>query len=62
MAGANIETAFEINAGAGGMPVRAAERHGLPDASKAPRVLLDFAATDGDRDEIFGRVRRRCRG
>ena len=38
-----------------------AERYRLPDASKALRVLLDYAATDGDWDEIFAKPRcRRC--
>jgi len=29
----------------------------LPDASKALRVLLDYAMEDGNRDEIFKKVR-----
>jgi len=38
-----------------------AEAHGLPDASKALRVVLDYAMMDGDEDEIFMSVRcRRC--
>ena len=34
-----------------------AEAHNLPDASKALRVLLDYAITDGDEGEIFGKIR-----
>ena len=61
MAGDKIEMAFEINVDAGDMLARIVERYDLPDASKALRILLDYAATDGDWDEIFGRVRcRRC--
>lgn len=61
MAGVKIETTFEVNADAVDMLARIVERYDLPDASKALRILLDFAATDGDWDEIFGRVRcRRC--
>ena len=38
-----------------------AERYSLPDTSKALRCLLDYAATDGDWEEIFEKVRcRRC--
>ena len=61
MAGVKIETTFEVNADAVDMLARIVERYDLPDASKALRISLDFAATDGDWDEIFGRVRcRRC--
>ena len=61
MAGAKISATFEINADAGEMLERIVARYDLPDASKALRILLDFAATDGDWDEIFGNVRcRRC--
>ncbi len=38
-----------------------AREHGLPDASKALRVVLDYAMYDGDEDDIFGSIRcRRC--
>ena len=38
-----------------------AREHGLADASKALRVVLDHAMLDADEDEIFGTVRcRRC--
>ena len=61
MAGAKISATFEINPEMGDMLERVVARYELPDASKALRVLLDYAATDGDWDEIFGTVRcRRC--
>jgi hypothetical protein len=34
-----------------------ASAHNLPDASKALRVLLDYAQADGDEAEIFGKIR-----
>jgi len=38
-----------------------AREHGLPDAAKALRVVLDHAMLDADEDEIFATVRcRRC--
>jgi hypothetical protein len=38
-----------------------ARAHQLPDASKALRVLLDFAMEEGDPQSIFGSVRcRHC--
>jgi hypothetical protein len=38
-----------------------ADAHGLPDASKALRVVLDHAMMDGDEDQIFMSIRcRRC--
>jgi hypothetical protein len=38
-----------------------AQRYEMPDPSKALRCLLDYAATDGDWDEMFKKVRcRRC--
>jgi len=38
-----------------------AREHGLADAAKALRVVLDYAMLDGDEDDIFGSVRcRRC--
>ena len=33
----------------------------LPDASKALRVLLDYAIEDGDESEIFAPQNARCR-
>ncbi len=61
MAGVKVEVPFEVHPDTCEMLALIAERYGLPDASKALRCLLDYAATDGDWDEIFGRVRcRRC--
>ena len=52
---------YEIHPDADEMLKTIAERYKLPDRSKALRCLLDFAATDGDWDEIFAKVRcRRC--
>lgn len=52
---------FEIHADSYEMLLAIAERYQLPDASKALRCLLDYAATDGDWDEIFKKIRcRRC--
>ena len=40
---------------------KAAEEFGLPDDSKALRVLLDFAMEEGNREHIFGQIRcTRC--
>lgn len=61
MAGAKVRVEFEINPDAYDMLIRITERYNLPDASKALRCLLDYAATDGDWDDIFRTVRcRRC--
>lgn len=38
-----------------------AKEHGLIDAAKALRIVLDQAMLDGDEDEIFAAMRcRRC--
>lgn len=61
MAGIKLTLPLEIHPDAYEMLKTVAERYELPDASKALRCLLDYAATDGDWDEIFGKVRcRRC--
>ncbi len=61
MAGVKVKVPFEIHPDAHEMLQKIAERYELPDASKALRCLLDYAATDGDWDEIFAKVRcRRC--
>ena len=61
MAGVKVRIPFEIHPDAHEMLVLISERYELPDASKALRCLLDYAATDGDWDEIFKKVRcRRC--
>ncbi len=61
MVGIKVKIAFEIHPDAYEMLETVTERYKLPDASKALRCLLDYAATDGDWEEIFGRIRcRRC--
>ncbi|MCY4454274.1 MAG: hypothetical protein OXC01_20250 [Immundisolibacterales bacterium] len=61
MAGVKVKVPFEIHPDAYEMLVSIAERYELPDPSKALRCLLDYAATDGDWDEIFREIRcRRC--
>ena len=61
MAGAKVKVPYEVMADQHAMLQTVAERYSLPDASKALRCLLDYAATDGDWEEIFARVRcRRC--
>ena len=61
MAGAKVKIPFEIHPDAYEMLVLIADRYALPDPSKALRCLLDNAATDGNWDEIFKKIRcRRC--
>ena len=61
MAGVKVKMTFEIQPDANEMLQTVAERYKLRDSSKALRCLLDYAATDGDWDEIFGKIRcRRC--
>ena len=61
MAGVKIKVPFEVHPDAHEMPVLIANRYEFPDPPKALRCLPDYAATDGDRDEIFGKIRcRRC--
>lgn len=56
-----IRVTFEIYPDSLEMLQHVAAKHQMPDASKALRCLLDYAATDGDWDRIFGTVRcRRC--
>jgi hypothetical protein len=61
MGSGKIKVAFEIYPDSFDMLLKAAERHGIPDPSKALRCLLDYAASDGDWEQIFGKVRcHRC--
>lgn len=56
-----LRVEFEVYADSWSMLQEITRRYALPDASKALRCLLDYAATDGDWDEIFKQVRcRRC--
>ena len=61
MAGSKVKMGYEVHPDAHEMLKTIVERYKLPDESKALRCLLDYAATDGDWDEIFAKVRcRRC--
>jgi hypothetical protein len=61
MAGAKVSASFEVQPDHLEMLQTIVERHQLSDVSKALRCLLDYAATDGDWQEIFGEIRcRRC--
>ncbi len=61
MAGDKVAVQFEVNDDAGEMLDKIVQQFGLPDRSKAIRIMLDYVAEDGDWDEIFGEVRcRRC--
>lgn len=58
MAGMKQTISFEVQQDALDMLDAAAEKYGLADRGKALRVLLDYAAADGDWDDIFSK--RRC--
>lgn len=61
MSDKKISVSFEIYDEANEMLKSIAEKYDLPDASKAIRCLLDYAAKDGDWDEIFKVIRcRHC--
>jgi hypothetical protein len=52
---------FEINTDSKVFLESVTEKYGLPNSSKALRCLLDYAATDGDLDDIFKKIRcNRC--
>ena len=56
-----LRVTFEIYPDSYEMLLEIARRHRLPDASKALRCLLDYAATEGDWEAIFAKPRcRRC--
>lgn len=56
-----LRVTFEIYPDSLAMLNDIAQQHALPDASKALRCLLDYAATDGDWQQIFKKIRcRRC--
>ena len=56
-----LRVEFEIYGDSLMMLQEITRRYELPDASKALRCLLDYAATDGDWEAIFKQVRcRRC--
>ena len=61
MAGEKIRMEFEINQDSQKFLELMVEKYGLADASKAMRCLLDYAASDGDLDDIFKTIRcNRC--
>jgi hypothetical protein len=61
MSDKKILVSFEIYDEANEMLESIAKKYDLPDASKAIRCLLDYAAKDGDWDEIFKVIRcRHC--
>ena len=61
MAVPKIKATFEIHPDALQMLKTIQEKYQLPDTSKALRILLDYAAMDGDWDQIFATPRcRRC--
>ena len=56
-----VRVVFEIYPDSLDMLKDVAQRYEMPDPSKALRCLLDYAATDGDWEEMFEKVRcRRC--
>lgn len=61
MAGVKKRVIFEINPDSYEMLLEIARRYNFPDPSKALRCLLDYAALEGDWDQIFKTIRcRRC--
>ena len=61
MAAPNTKITFEIKPDSYEMLKKIRDKYELPDTSKAVRILLEYAATDGDWDEIFAQVRcRNC--
>ena len=61
MSGTKRKVAFEIHPDSFEMLLRAADQYKIADPSKTLRCILDYVATDGDWDAIFGKVRcRRC--
>lgn len=56
-----VNSSFEIEADQQAWLESMAQRHQLRDASKALRVLLDYAMEDGDEQAIFEKIRcTRC--
>tara|TARA_Y100000589_G_C26982669_1_gene559242 strand:- start:306 stop:494 length:189 start_codon:yes stop_codon:yes gene_type:complete len=61
MADEKIKVDFTINKDSQKFLESMVEKYGLANASKAMRCLLDYAASDGDTDEIFKKIRcNRC--
>lgn len=63
MAGIKNATTFEVQQDLVAMLDQAASQYELSGRDKALRCVLDYVATDGNWDEIFGKVRcLRCGG
>ena len=63
MAGIKNATTFEVQQDLVAMLDQAASQYELSGRDKALRCVLDYVATDGNWDEIFGNVRcLRCGG
>lgn len=61
MSGDKIEHTFEIANEQREWLDLVTEEYGLPDESKALRILLDYAIEEGNKDQIFSDVNMRCR-
>ena len=61
MSGYKFEHTFEIAKEQREWLDSVTEEYGLPDESKALRVLLDYAIEEGNKDEIFSDINMRCR-
>lgn len=56
-----IKVTFEIYPDSFEMLMKAGQQYKIEEISKVMRCLLDYAATDGKWDDIFGTIRcRRC--
>ena len=56
-----VKVTFEIYQDSFEMLMKAGQDYKIEEISKVLRCLLDYAATDGNWDEIFGKIRcRRC--
>lgn len=61
MAKSKVTESFSIESDQLAWLQEMARAYDLPDASKALRVLLDYAGEEGDPDTIFGTIRcRHC--
>ena len=61
LSGYKIEHTFEIAKEQREWLDSVTEEYGLPDESKALRILLDYAIEEGNKDEIFSDINMRCR-
>ena len=56
-----VDTSYEIQDDQQEWLNKIAAEYDIPDASKALRILLDYAIEDGDDREIFAPENSRCR-